>query len=1131
MRKFFITIGLITSLFFHTSDNTAQITLSEIMFDPLGSEHYDEFIEIFNADSQTVDLTDWRIRVGNGIDKIISPDTGAPRLPSQQYALILDSGYFENSTSYDNLIPAGILILTIDNNTFGSGGLSNSRAETISLLNAAGHIVSQYTYSIGNQHGYSDEKIDLTGPDDASNWANSKVLHGTPGFTNSVARPAYDLCFSEAATYYTPKCPQVGDSVDITVTILNHGTQPCLPFSLEFYLDSNKNLQADPGELIEPVKEIESTIVPGDSLPIRWRWTNVPSGRHQMIVRIRADFDLAPLNNQTTIEIVVGVAILDVIINEVMYRPAGGNPEWVELYNRGEARYHLRDWTLSDQRTPAAVTITTGDFWLEPGGFAVVAEDSLILNQFPEVHTLLLVPSKGFPALNNDGDAVVIRDFIGRVSDSLYYESTWGGELGVSLERISSTTATNSAQNWASCQQASGATPGLKNSYQPADFDLALSADDFKFKPETVRAPAMVIIKARVENQGLKTIDSFQVIFFVDENDNQIFEDNEIINTPLIGQSLGPGSAAQFQSDWFISAPGLFRVGVIIQAPADEKLSNNQLIKTFRAGVQKGKIIINEFLYRPFSGQAEWVELFNPHDETVNLKGWSLSDVEPAHSMPIEQETFEIAPRQFSILASDSSFWQQYPDVNCPVYISPHFPALNNDEDALVLTDLAGLSVDSVYYFASWGSQPGVSLERLFWQKNPVDARSWHLSLDADGATPGAVNSVEVPEVDLKVEADEWPVIPEKPGFNDSIQINLALWNCGKTAVTNCQLLVFNSPQGDSLLENPVVLMDILQIIQPDSALPIKLDLPPSPPGHRWLLVVLEYPADQNPDNNMIQIELTVGFPPGQIVMNEIMYTPKSGQNEWIELYNRGEMSIDLGEWAIADGDVDTRTSLTPEPVFLAPKGFAILTNDSTVLIDWPEIKCPLLFTTKAFPALNNDSEKLWLFDLNGNLMDSLFYESDWGGASGISLERINPDIPSTERTNWNSCVAPAGGTPGQTNSIFIQVLPSEAELTVSPNPFSPDNDEIDDFTVISYCLPLKTARVHLKIFDVRGRLIRFLLNGESSGATRSVIWDGRDENKQVARMGIYIIFLQALNETEGVLKSLTKTVVLAHKL
>jgi len=186
------------------------------MFDPDGSEHTDEFVEILNlSEADSVELTGWRLGDDSGDDGIVDAGEGLILLPGQ-YGVILDEDYFDNSTLYDYLIPERALVLTVDGTTIGSGGLSNSRAETVMLFNAAGEVVAQYTYSIGNSPGHSDEKVDPAGPDTPENWEDSSVLNGTPGFQNSVCASVHppELKISVSPNPFSPD----GDGFeDVTV--------------------------------------------------------------------------------------------------------------------------------------------------------------------------------------------------------------------------------------------------------------------------------------------------------------------------------------------------------------------------------------------------------------------------------------------------------------------------------------------------------------------------------------------------------------------------------------------------------------------------------------------------------------------------------------------------------------------------------------------------------------------------------------------------------------------------------------------------------------------------------------------------------------------------------------------------
>lgn len=267
----------------------------------------------------------------------------------------------------------------------------------------------------------------------------------------------------------------------------------------------------------------------------------------------------------------------------------------------------------------------------------------------------------------------------------------------------------------------------------------------------------------------------------------------------------------------------------------------------------------------------------------------------------------------------------------------------------------------------------------------------------------------------------------------------------------------------------------------------------------------------------------------GQVVINEIMYDPPTGQPEWVEITNAGDEPVDISGWSIADESGTVRV-ITVEPiVFLEPEGFLVVSEDSMLLDHYPWLDVSLIII-KSLPNFNNDGDTVLLYDGSGEFIDAIGYQPSWGGED-VSLEKINPSLSSSDSTNWSSCVALEGGTPGRVNSIYTSVMSPVAMLTVAPDPFSPDGDGHDDVTVISYRLPMRTSRINLRVFDVQGRLIRTLRGGAPSGAEGSVVWNGRDDSGQKARMGIYIVHIEGIEAVAGVLASTKTTVVLAGRL
>jgi hypothetical protein len=69
------------------------------------------------------------------------------------------------------------------------------------------------------------------------------------------------------------------------------------------------------------------------------------------------------------------------------------------------------------------------------------------------------------------------------------------------------------------------------------------------------------------------------------------------------------------------------------------------------------------------------------------------------------------------------------------------------------------------------------------------------------------------------------------------------------------------------------------------------------------------------------------------------------------------------------------------------------------------------------------------------------------------------------------------------------------------PNPFRPA-------TTIGWTAPVAGTRVKLLIYDVAGRLVRTLVDGESATGRQVAAWDGRDAEGRLVTSGIYFVRL-----------------------
>lgn len=281
-------------------------------------------------------------------------------------------------------------------------------------------------------------------------------------------------------------------------------------------------------------------------------------------------------------------------------------------------------------------------------------------------------------------------------------------------------------------------------------------------------------------------------------------------------------------------------------------------------------------------------------------------------------------------------------------------------------------------------------------------------------------------------------------------------------------------------------------------------------------------------------------YPPMSLVINEIMYEPLTGFAEYVEVYNASSDTINIAGWKIIEGSGKT-FSLTNNKFNLEPSNFFLLTSDSSIfslfpyLSEYPYNSFIRITQTSDF-SLSNSEDVIILKDAFGNTIDSVKYSNKWHNPEiddykGRSLERINPLLASNYEENWSTSTNSSGGTPLLQNSIFTRTSPLSSKIEISPNPFSPDNDGFEDFTIISYQLPVETSNIRIRIFDSYGRLVRTLIDNEPTSSTGKIIFDGLDNEKRSLRLGIYIVLIEAINQQQGLVELIKKPIVIAKKL
>jgi hypothetical protein len=163
----------------------------------------------------------------------------------------------------------------------------------------------------------------------------------------------------------------------------------------------------------------------------------------------------------------------------------------------------------------------------------------------------------------------------------------------------------------------------------------------------------------------------------------------------------------------------------------------------------------------------------------------------------------------------------------------------------------------------------------------------------------------------------------------------------------------------------------------------------------------------------------------GEIIINEVMADPLPtvglAAYEYVELYNRSAYTLNLADYLWSDAG--TQIGL---PAFEMPSNSYVVLCPAAAQAEFSLFGTALGLSN--WPSLNNDTDQLKLHSKNGRLIDSLSYSSSWWNdvekaAGGWSLERIDADYFCLDQANWSASNNPAGGTPGNTNSIAATLI------------------------------------------------------------------------------------------------------------
>jgi hypothetical protein len=193
---------------------------------------------------------------------------------------------------------------------------------------------------------------------------------------------------------------------------------------------------------------------------------------------------------------------------------------------------------------------------------------------------------------------------------------------------------------------------------------------------------------------------------------------------------------------------------------------------------------------------------------------------------------------------------------------------------------------------------------------------------------------------------------------------------------------------------------------------------------------------------------------PHAVKISEVLASAGAGlddaAHEWVELYNAGPESVELGGWSLADNVAAD----TLPPAALPPGAYAVVTASPDFQRQYPAFRGALLVLAdgRIGNGLANESDRLLLLDEEGRPVDALSYGLDReffeppapAVPPGHSLERFPPDRDTDTAADFRDNAhpspgagPPAGLTPAAAASPISEVLGQALSVAGSGSGFS----------------------------------------------------------------------------------------------
>ncbi len=538
-------------------------------------------------------------------------------------------------------------------------------------------------------------------------------------------------------------------------------------------------------------------------------------------------------------------------------------------------------------------------------------------------------------------------------------------------------------------------------------------------------------------------------------------------------------------------------------------------------------VLITEVMFAPNNltllPAVEYIEIYNATDSPISLQHWVLTDNHKSYLLP---DSVLLAKEYAIILrAEDQSLFSTYGKRIPTTTLS-----LNNSGERLTLYDNKGKQIHSLAYSDDLYNDPtrddgGFAIEMID-LNNPCEGRNnWHASLNNMGGTPCKKNSV----YGVKPDTTKPTIENIFPITHDTVQLwfSESLDSSALVNVSNYWLDELGTPATTEVVlpAYESVKLGFSTELRTEKTYQMTVNMMDCQQNYNYEEVTLTFPVALSSSSS--------------ILLNELLFDPIAEGVDFIEIVNTDTQVYNLKDIYFAQSDATG--ALLPNTIqtiaqdrLLFPHEHYVLTSDKSKLLASYHVETPLHVIENDIPSMSNDEGGISLHHKDFSTLDFFYYDASYhlsalsaDEVEGASLERLSLAHATNDPNNWTTAAESKGfATPTAVNSQAKEPLISESNFVPSSTVFSPDGDGVEDVITFSYTFQKAGYILNATIYDALGRNIKILANNEIVGTKGFLAWDGTEQRGTLAKIGAYILFVEAIHES-GSIKRYKKVVVL----